>query len=194
MSLTLLLSLFVSFSAILYASKVLFKFHTSGRFQDKLKNVFTRKILFIFGVILISVFSYLYLRSFIIWNNQIPYFDVRVNTNNFSIIPWQFVPLRFGVTGLVGFACLFSYFFRKFEKEILIFGLIAIVAFLAEPYYSDFRMEKYIMASFAGLASILLFRLLTIQRHLITKQLMMGIIIGVIITSSSLSILMYLGY
>ncbi|OLB91162.1 MAG: hypothetical protein AUH25_03295 [Thaumarchaeota archaeon 13_1_40CM_38_12] len=193
-SLTLLLSLFVSFSAILYASKVLFKFHTSGRFQNQFKSFFTRKLLFIFGVILISVFSYLYLRSFIIWNNQIPYFDVRVNTNNFSIIPWQFVPLRFGVTGLVGFACLFSYFFRKFEKEILIFGLIAIVAFLAEPYYSDFRMEKYIMASFAGLASILLFRLLTIQRHLITKQLMMGIIIGVIITSSSLSILMYLGY
>jgi hypothetical protein len=193
-SLTSLLFLFVSFTGILYASKILFKLHKRVIGQDIFKKIFTRKILFICGVTLVSIFSYLYILSFIIWNFQVPYFDVRINTDSFGVVPWHFYPLRFGVTGLVGIAFLLSYFFKKFEKEVFVFGVIATIAFLIGPYYSDHRMNKYIMASFAGFASILLFKILSIQRPPIMKPVVIGIFLGFIIITSSFSTLMYLGY
>ena len=61
-------------------------------------------------------------------------------------------PIKFGVVGLLGLAFVLSYLFKKFEKEVFIFGIIVIIAFATSPYYYDHRFSKYIMAGMAGFA------------------------------------------
>ena len=50
------------------------------------------------------------------------------------------------------------------------------------------------MASMAGFASLLLYKIFSMQRQSLKKPLINGILIGLFITSSSLSILMFVGY
>lgn len=158
-----------------------------------LKRIVRGRIRFIFGIAIVSIVSYLYLFSFIIWNLQIPHFDVRFNTRDFAVVPWYFYPLRFGVTGLIGLSFILSYLFRRFEKEVFVFGIIAIIVFLAGPYYNEFRFNKYIMASMAGFASLLLYKICSKPLGL-KKPLIVGAVLGLVITCSSLSVLMYASY
>src|SRR5919112_133962 len=50
------------------------------------------------------------------------------------------------------------------------------------------------MASMAGFASLLLYKIFSMKRQSLKKPLINGILIGLFITSSSLSILMFVGY
>lgn len=160
-----------------------------------LKIIFRSRIRFVFGIVLVSIVAYAYVLSFIILDLQISDFDVRFNTREFNIVPWHFYPLRFGVTGLVALSFILSYIFKKFEREVFVFGIIAIVAFAAGPYYNEFRFNKYIMVSMAGFASLLLYKILSIPKSLNLKRgLISSAFMGLVITSSSLSILMYVGY
>src|SRR6185312_503519 len=61
------------------------------------------------------------------------------------------------------------------------------------PFYNEFRFNKYIMVSMAGFASLLLYKILSIPVGL-KRPLISGSLIGLVITSSSLSIIMYAGY
>ena len=75
-------------------------------------------------------------------------------------IPWFGYPMKLGVIGILGSIYLVSYFFKKFEKEIFIFGLIAITAIFLGSYYDEHRFSKYVMAGLTGPASILVYELL----------------------------------
>ena len=178
----------------LYSSNILYKVHLPRR----LSSIFTKRmnkslVRFILGVTAVSLVSYLYILSFIVWDDQLPLFDVRIHTEEFTIVPWHFYPLRLGIIGLVGLAYVLSYTFKKFEKEVFVFGILAIVAFLIGPVYDESRSNKYIMSAMAGFASLLIYKiLLTVNQS--RKQILSGLIISIFVVSGSLSILMYISY
>jgi hypothetical protein len=178
----------------LYRSNILYKVHL----PRSLSRIFSKRInkslvRFILGVTAVSVVSYLYILSFIVWDNQLTLFDIRGNTEGFHVVPWHFYPLRLGIIGLVGLAYLLSYTFKKFEKEVFVFGILAIVPFLIGHYYDEHRFSKYIMSAMVGFASLLIYKiLLTVNQS--RKQILNGLIISIFVVSSSLSVLMYISY
>ena len=194
----LYLSLFLLFVLsmwALYASKFLYRLNNKKTLPNILKRIVRgRQVKLILSVGVVSLVSYLYILSFIIWYFQLPTFDARVTTDGFKVVPWHLYPLRWGVTGLVGLCFILSYIFKKFEREVFIFGIMAIIAFFTLSQYEDFRSNKYIMASMAGFASLLLYKIFSLRKESLKKPLINGLLIGFFITSSSLSILMYLGY
>jgi hypothetical protein len=44
--------------------------------------------------------------------------------------------MRLGLIGLIGVASILSYLFRRFEKEVFVFGIIIIIALFTGPFYS----------------------------------------------------------
>lgn len=145
---------------------------------------------FIPKVVLVWVFVYLYAFSFVVWTQLPPnYLDVQ---RDGKTTPWYFYPMRLGVTGLIGLACILSYIFKRFEKEVFVFGIIMIIAFLLGPFYDEQRLTKYMMAGVIGFASLLIYRLLIFISS--QNQVVCGIIIGLIVLASSLSTLMFVGY
>jgi hypothetical protein len=205
--------LFAIFMWILYKTKAiqerawrqfrkLLQFRKLSDDISKTKTLFSKvNIRLVLGVAIVSIIAYLYALSFIIWYFQLPQFDIRVNTLGFSVVPWHLYPLRLGITGLIGLSFLLSYIFKRFEKEIFIFGLIAIVAFLTLPQYLEFRSNKYIMAAMDAFAALMLFKIFFIQKkpqhsppRYHWKTLVSGFLIGLVVTSSSVSTLMYVGY
>ena len=109
--------------------------------------------------------------------------------------------MKFGITGALGLALILSYLFKKFEKEIFVFGVIAIVALFAGPYYDEHRFGKYIMIGMVGFASILVYKLiLLLQRNYtngdldVLRPLACSILLGLVFTSASLSVFMFIGY
>jgi hypothetical protein len=180
----------------------------ASNFLRRLKNIFcqstslkilrriigTRQVRLVLGIGVVSVVSYLYIISFVVWYFQLPTFDIRVNTDGFKIVPWYLYPLRFGITGFVGLCFILSYLFRKFESEVFIFGIMAIIAFFTLLQHEEIRANKYIMVCMASFASLLLFRILSIPRHSIKRPIINGMVLGFFITLSSLSIMMFVGY
>ena len=86
---------------------------------------------------------------------QLSYDDIQSHVDlvyEFNV-PWYLYPMKFGLTGLLGLVFLLSYLFRKFEKEIFVFALVAVVALLAGPYYDEHRFGKYVMAGMASFAA-----------------------------------------
>jgi hypothetical protein len=176
---------------------------------------------FVLGVVLVSVVAYLYVFTFIVWG-QLSFEDVDTQTANSGQrdIPWYLYPMKFGVTGLFGLAFILSYLFKKFEKEVFVFGVIAIIAFILGPYYDEHRFGKYIMVGMVGFASLLIHKIIVTiissspsspssppvpHLHFLSyyermtattksKIVLCGIVIGVIVTFSSLSIFMFAGY
>jgi hypothetical protein len=105
--------------------------------------------------------------------------------------------MKFGLTGLLALAFILSYLFKKFEKEIFIFGIIIIIAFFAGPYYDEHRFGKYIMAGMAAFAALVIYQIIVsdrMQLNLKLRPLIVGILLGVVVTSSCLSIFMYAGW
>jgi hypothetical protein len=204
--------IFVIVMWILYKAKFIQRavrqFKRLSDYTPKPKTLFSKvSIRFVLGVVIVSIVAYLYALSFIILYFQLPQFDLRFNTLGSSVIPWHLYPLRLGVSGLIGLSFILSYMFKKFEKEIFIFGIIAITAFLLLPQYLEIRSNKYIMAAMDAFASLMLFKILFIQKkqqsqqqqqqshpHYYWKTLLGGFLIGLVITSSSFSTLMYVGY
>jgi hypothetical protein len=148
------------------------------------------------SLVLVFVIAWLYVFTFVVWS-QLSVEAVEVQTQNYTI-PWYLYPMKLGVTGLLGFAFVLSYFFRKFEKEIFVFGIIVIVAFLTGPYYDEHRFSKYIMAGLTGFASLFIYNFVIqspqIQRNNRFRTLATSLVLGILVFSSSLSVMVYWGY
>lgn len=141
-------------------------------------------------MILVGIAIYLYLLCFIVWD-ELPANFVDVHTQKYNT-PWYLYPMRLGLIGLIGLASILSYVFKRYEKEVFVFGIVIIVALLAGPYYNEQRFNKYVMAGMIGFAAFLIFRLLRFMAE--KKPILNGVIVSVIVVSASLSTLMFVGY
>ena len=128
--------------------------------------------------------------SFIVWN-QLPPDYIQAHTAGYNN-PWYLYAPRLGLVGIFGLAYILSYLFKKFEKEVFVFGVIVVIALIAGPYYFEHRFSKYIMVGMIGFASLLIFRLLSFlaNRYPISN----GIAVALIVLPASISILMFVGY
>ena len=140
--------------------------------------------------ILVGIIFYLYVLGFIVWD-QLPANVVNMHTQNYNT-PWYVYPLRLGIVGLIGVVSVLSYVFKRFEREVFVFGILVIVALFAGPYYDEQRFNKYLMAGMIGFASLLIFKLLLFTRN--KKPILNGIIISSLIIFASVSSLLYVGY
>jgi hypothetical protein len=183
-------ALFVGFMWVLYASGIFHRISLAINLKSKVPNLSRFKIYL--GVVIVGVFAYAYLFTFLVWG-QLMGEDIYIQQDPHNL-PWYLYPLKLGVTGLLGVSFILSYFFRKFEREIFIFGLIAVIALLLGPYYDEYRFSKYIMVGMGAFAALFISRIfISINRSRI-KFLLAGLIIGAIVTTSSLSVLMFNGY
>lgn len=195
---TPLLLLCTIFTVVMFAMYVLRqKLKNRLRFFPRYSSGATRKIsLYIrrFSLIpkgiLVGVIVYLYLLCFIVWV-QLPSNYIDVHTQKYNT-PWYLYPMRLGVIGLIGLASILSYVFKRYEKEVFVFGILIIIALLAGPYYNEQRFNKYVMVGMIGFASLLVFRLLSSMTR--KMPVFNGVIVSVIVISASLSTLMYIGY
>ena len=148
---------------------------------------------FLIGVLVVAIVFYVYGLSFIILA-QLSTNDVIVQTAGYGgpyNIPWYLYSLKFGIIGIFGLAFVLSYLFKKFQKEVFVFGIIIIIPLFAGPYYDEYRFSKYIMVGMVGFASLLLYKILDSLRP---KPIVSNIIIAIIITIGSLSSILYIGY
>lgn len=158
-------------------------------FTNRVTN-YVKRISFIPKVIVVWAVIYLCALSFIVWT-QLPSDYVQAHTKDFTA-PWYLYPFRLGVIGLFGLAYVLTYLFKRFEKEVFVFGIMVLVAFLAGPYYNEHRFSKYIMVGMIGFASLIIYKLLIFRTN--EKPLINGTIIGLIVISASFSTLMFIGY
>ena len=165
------------------------------QFNIKSKLVYDKRTRFILATILVSVVLYLYFFTFIVWNH-LSVEQVRVQTDNYGQrdIPWYLFPMKLGIVGFLGLLFILSYLYKKFEREIFVFAIIAIFAFLAAPYYDDYRFGKYIMVGMVGFSSLLIYRIICYLQTLRLNILVGGVFLGIIVTTSALSLLMYTGF
>ncbi|HZL22736.1 MAG TPA: hypothetical protein VFC05_05395, partial [Nitrososphaeraceae archaeon] len=84
------------------------------------------------------------------------------------------------------------YLYRRFEKEVFVFGIIIIIAFFTGPFYDEQRFTKYVMVGMIGFASLLIIKLLTFVNN--KEPIINGIIIALIVVFAGLSTLMFVGY
>jgi hypothetical protein len=197
--------IFVSIVWILYSTKILSKIKILLKRVkiSGLHRLRTLGIKSVLGVLLLSVVVYLYLITFIVWD-ELSVDDVRIQVGNRgqADIPWYLYPMKLGVTGLLGLAFIVSYILERFEKEVFVFGIIAIVALFAGPYYDEHRLMKYIMVGMVGFASLLVYKVILILRRSnsasfsfsIAKPLVSAMLLGLVITTSGLSIFLLAGY
>jgi hypothetical protein len=158
--------------------------------SGKLFTDYRRRNNLILKAISVGIIFYLYVLCFIIWD-QLPANLVDMHTQNYNT-PWYVYPLRLGIIGLIGVVSILSYVFRRFEKEVFVFGLIIIIAVFAGPYYDEQRLNKYVMAGMIGFASLLVFKLLHFMAD--KRPILNGIIVSSLVITASLSTLMYIGY
>lgn len=194
--------LFVSIAWALYLTKhnlhkvraiLTSKFRTKQLNDNTKDNTHNTKdntrLYFVMVVLLISVVVYIYGLSFIVWTG-FSMDELKIQTSEYNV-PWYLYPMKFGITGLLALTFVLSYLFRRFEKELFVFGIIIVIALLTGPYYDEHRFSKYVMVGMVGFASLLVYKILNLKYN---KPIVNTILIGAIITSSSLSTLMFLGY
>jgi hypothetical protein len=215
--LIMLCFLFVSFSWTFYMTfrKISFSnmFRTFGiKKQSKiktkqaiLKRIFTLNFLknyqikflkFSLGIVIVLVVAYFYLFTLLVWE-ALSVNEISSQIKEFVNVPWYLYPMKFGLTGLLGLAFILSCLFKKFKKEILIFGIIIFIAFLAGPYYDEHRFGKYIMAGMAAFAALLIYQIISSRKIGLNSKLrplIVGILLGIVVTSSGLSIFIYPGW
>ena len=199
--------LFVIFTWILYTLGVVVLLNWSKTVKKTLHTIvnyyhhhryYLSRIRLALGIIIVSVVAYFYLFTFIVWGD-LSYEGIRAQAQigGHWDIPWYLYPMKFGLIGLLGLAFILSYIFKKFEKEVFVFGVIAIIALLVGPYYDEHRCSKYIMASMAAFAALLIYEIISYfirSTKLKLRPLISGILLGFIITLSGLSIFMFAGY
>ena len=119
--------LFIIIMWMIYASRILHKIRVRlGRSSLMVRKFSTNNIRLPILIFVVSLVAYLYLFTFIVWN-EFSLYEV-ANHTGVPDIPWYLYPMKFGITGALGLALILSYLFKKFEKEIFVFGVIAIVA------------------------------------------------------------------
>jgi hypothetical protein len=148
------------------------------------------------AIVVVIAVAYFYLFTLLVWNT-LSVNEMSSQIKEFSNVPWYFYPVKFGITGLFGLAFLLSYLFKKFETEIFIYGIIVIIAFFAGPYYDEHRFGKYVMTGMAAFAALLIYKIIASRRigsDLRVRALIVGVLLGIVITSSCLSIFFYAGW
>jgi hypothetical protein len=141
-------------------------------------------------IVIIFLVAYVYLLSFIVLS-QLSLDTIKDHMSQGNV-PWYLYPMRLGVAGILGLAFILSYIFKRFEKEVFVFGIIIVISLILGPYYSEGRFSKYVMVGMIGFASLMFYRIL-IWRHNINPARNI-VLTGIIIISSSLSILIFIGY
>ena len=152
-------------------------------FHDNRSTKFTK---FVLRIVTASIVAYLYLFTLFIWA-QVSDEDIRSHVKDEWNVPWYLYPVKFGLAGLLGFSFLVSYIFKKFEKEIFVFGIVALIAFLAGPYYDEHRFGKYIMISMDAFASLLIYQIISssiTNLKLKIRPLITGLLLGSVIIAS----------
>jgi hypothetical protein len=159
------------------------------------KFTYERHTGFIISSVIVSVILYLYFFTFIVWND-LSVEQVSIQTDNYGQrdIPWYLFPMKLGVVGFFGLLFILSYLYKKFQRETFVFAVIAIFAFLAAPYYDEYRFGKYIMVGMIGFASLLIYRIICYLQTLRMNMLVVGLFLGIVIATTSLSLLMYTGF
>ena len=107
-------------------------------------------------------------------------------------VSWYQYPMKLGLMGLLGVAFILSYLFKRFEKEVFVFGIIIVIALLTSPYYDQHRFSKYIMIGMVGFASLLMYRILYFKYKY--RPFVNPILITAVIITASLSTLVFVGY
>jgi hypothetical protein len=187
--------LFTFFTWIIYRSNLQKWLHrVEIRVSNRLDSLIKGRVLLVLAIILISITCYIYALSFIVWGFSLPSFDAFLNTHSFTVVPWYLYPMRFGVNGILALSFVLSYLFKRFEREAFVLGVIAIIALLAGPYYDELRLGKYVMMALAGFASLMLYQILSVVKGGMLKPLFNGLLISLVVISSSLSIILYIGY
>jgi hypothetical protein len=139
--------------------------------------------------VIIFLVAYLYLLSFVILGQLSPN-AIMSHTSAESTVPWYLYPMRLGVAGLLGAVFILSCLFKRFEKEVLVFGVIIVISLIVGPYYSESRFTKYIMIGIICFASIIIYKMLNrSNNHVINIAL-----ISIIVPCSGFSILIFTGY
>jgi hypothetical protein len=151
---------------------------------------YIRRVKWVPKIVLVGFTVYLYLLCFIVWD-QVPANYLDSHTQKYNT-PWYLYPMRLGVIGLIGLASILSYVFKKYEKEVFVFGILIALTLLAGPYYNEQRFNKYVMAGMVGFAAFLLFELLHFIKE--KKLVLNGLIVSAVVVTASLSTLMYVGY
>ncbi len=181
------------------------KFVSDSFHFAKFKNIISKNTA---KIAVISVLVYLYFFTFVVLEAlSVDDIQIQVGTSTQRNIPWYLYPVKFGVVGLLGLAFILSYLFKRFEKEIFVFGIIAVVALIAGPYYDEHRLSKYIMVGMVGFTSLLIYKVIFFlqrpnhdsrkQNHSSScqfKLLISSLLIGLVISSAALSVFMLAGY
>jgi hypothetical protein len=163
-------------------------------FLSKAKKIRTNnlKLKLLTKISIVSIIAYVYLLSFIVLGH-LPTETITDQTRE-NTIPWYLFYMRMGTIGLAGMAFILSYLFRKFEKKLFVFGVLIVVAFITGPYYDEHRFTKYIMVGMIGFASVMIYDILTRGFNNNKKPLVNSLLVGLVITTSAMSILAYIGY
>ena len=166
------------------------KSRSSHFFSERKFHPHLVRINFHVATLIVSLVAYLYLFSFIVLSQLTmdTIIDHKWNNN----ITWYLYPMKMGIAGLFGLAFILSYIFKKFEKEVFIFGIIMLVSFMAGPYYDEHRFTKYFMIGMIGFASLMIYEIL--NHKFTSRPIIRAVIVSTIITSSGLSILTFVGY
>lgn len=159
------------------------------------------------SIVIISLIAYMYLFSFIVLQAiSTDDVQIQVGTSTQRNIPGYLYPIKFGIAGVLGLAFVVSYLFKRYEKETFVFGIIAIVALFAGPYYDEHRFSKYVMVGMVGFASLFVYKIiLYLQRHpndstrynhsgSQLKLVSCSLLIAALVTSAGLSVFMLAGY
>jgi hypothetical protein len=159
----------------------------------------------ILSITLVSFLVYFYIFTFLVWG-ELSLQDVRTQTSRDGQreIPWFLYPIKLGICGLLGLFFLASYLFRRFEKEILVFGIFSALALFTGTYYDEHRFSKYIMVGLVGLAAIAVYDIITVvfSRRIngaksSSKKLpriLVSIIIAFTVISAGMSAILYVSY
>jgi hypothetical protein len=161
----------------------------SNEVSKKVRH-YANKIRFLPKIVLVTMVIYGLAICFLVWS-ELPANYVNTHTQNYDT-PWYLYPMRLGAIGLLGIAFVLSYIFKKFEREIFVFGIIIVTALLVGPYYNEQRFSKYVMVGMVGFASLMIFKLLNFIGN--KQPIAKGIMIGSIVVITSVSTLMYIGY
>jgi hypothetical protein len=192
--LIVLIALIVGLVWILYVSRIINWLYANASIRQKSTRKFPgarNQVKSLGLMIMVAVISYLYIFTFLVWG-QLSSSDIHLQQDPYDL-PWYLYPMKLGITGLLGIAFILSYLFRKFEKEIFVFGIIAIIALFLGPYYDEYRLSKYIMVAMGAFASIFITRII-FSIHSSHTKLIVGLVIGLVVITSSLSTLISTGY
>ena len=134
---------------------------------------------------------------YLVWG-QLSLDEIRLQTSSTGQheIPWYLYFIKLGTNGLLGIALVLSYFFRRFDHRIFVFGIISVIALFAGSYYDEHRFSKYVMLGMAGFASLMIYEIMQIifKHKSSLSSLYISVIIPVVVTSSALSVLLFASY